>query len=192
MIIILLGPPGAGKGTQAVRLVKNRGFVQLATGDMLRQAMVNGTELGLRAKSVMDSGQLVDDEIILGMIGERLDSDECKKGVILDGFPRTIVQAEGLDEMLAGMGRKIDLVIEIQVDEGILADRIIGRAKESTEVRGDDTVEVLQSRMTVYHESTAPIIPYYEKKGKISVVDGMRPMDEVASAIDAILDSRGS
>ena len=192
MIIILLGPPGAGKGTQAVRLVKNRGFVQLATGDMLRQAIVNGTELGLRAKSVMDSGQLVDDEIILGMIGERLDSDECKKGVILDGFPRTIVQAEGLDEMLAGMGRKIDLVIEIQVDERVLADRIIGRAKESTEARGDDTVEVLQSRMTVYHESTAPIIPYYEKRGKISVVDGMRPMDEVASAIDAILDSRGS
>ena len=192
MIIILLGPPGAGKGTQAVRLEKNRGFTQLATGDMLRQAIVNGTELGLRAKSVMDSGQLVDDEIILGMIGERLDSDECKKGVILDGFPRTIVQAEGLDEMLAGMGRKIDLVIEIQVDERVLADRIIGRAKESTEVRGDDTVEVLQSRMTVYHESTAPIIPYYEKRGKISVVDGMRPMDEVASAIDAILDSRGS
>ena len=192
MIIILLGPPGAGKGTQAVRLEKNRGFTQLATGDMLRQAIVNGTELGLRAKSVMDSGQLVDDEIILGMIGERLDSDECKKGVILDGFPRTLVQAEGLDEMLAGMGRKIDLVIEIQVDERVLADRIIGRAKESTEVRGDDTVEVLQSRMAVYHESTAPIIPYYEKRGKISVVDGMRPMDEVASAIDAILDSRGS
>ena len=117
MIIILLGPPGAGKGTQAVRLEKNRGFTQLATGDMLRQAIVNGTELGLRAKSVMDSGQLVDDEIILGMIGERLNSDECKKGVILDGFPRTLVQAEGLDEMLAGMGRKIDLVIEIQVDE---------------------------------------------------------------------------
>ena len=192
MIIILLGPPGAGKGTQAVRLEKNRGFTQLATGDMLRQAIVNGTELGLRAKSVMDSGQLVDDEIILGMIGERLGSDECKKGVILDGFPRTLVQAEGLDEMLAGMGRKIDLVIEIQVDERVLADRIIGRAKESTEVRGDDTVEVLQSRMAVYHESTAPIIPYYEKRGKISVVDGMRPMDEVASAIDAILDSRGS
>ena len=192
MIIILLGPPGAGKGTQAVRLEKNRGFTQLATGDMLRQAIVNGTELGLRAKSVMDSGQLVDDEIILGMIGERLNSDECKKGVILDGFPRTLVQAEGLDEMLAGMGRKIDLVIEIRVDERVLADRIIGRAKESTEVRGDDTVEVLQSRMAVYHESTAPIIPYYEKRGKISVVDGMRPMDEVASAIDAILDSRGS
>jgi len=187
MIIILLGPPGAGKGTQATRLMDKHGFVQLSTGDMLREAIANGTELGMQAKAIMDAGNLVDDNIILGMIGERLSSGASDKGVILDGFPRTIAQAEGLDAMLAEMSLGIDHVIEMQVDEQMLADRIIKRAAESDQVRDDDTVEVLQKRLNVYHESTAPIIPYYKDKGRLSVVDGMQAIETVASAIDNII-----
>ncbi|MBL6783214.1 MAG: adenylate kinase [Alphaproteobacteria bacterium] len=187
MIIILLGPPGAGKGTQATRLMDKHGFVQLSTGDMLREAIANGTELGMQAKAIMDAGNLVDDNIILGMIGERLSSGASDKGVILDGFPRTIAQAEGLDAMLAEMSLGIDHVIEMQVDEQMLADRIVKRAAESDQVRDDDTVEVLQKRLNVYHESTAPIIPYYKDKGRLSVVDGMQAIKTVASAIDNII-----
>lgn len=187
MIIILLGPPGAGKGTQATRLMDKHGFVQLSTGDMLREAIANGTELGMQAKAIMDAGNLVDDNIILGMIGERLSSGASDKGVILDGFPRTIAQAEGLDAMLAEMSLGIDHVIEMQVDEQMLADRIVKRAAESDQVRDDDTVEVLQKRLNVYHESTAPIIPYYKDKGRLSVVDGMQAIETVASAIDNII-----
>ena len=187
MIIILLGPPGAGKGTQATRLMDKHGFVQLSTGDMLREAIANGTELGMQAKAIMDAGNLVDDNIILGMIGERLSSGASYKGVILDGFPRTIAQAEGLDAMLAEMSLGIDHVIEMQVDEQMLADRIVKRAAESDQVRDDDTVEVLQKRLNVYHESTAPIIPYYKDKGRLSVVDGMQAIKTVASAIDNII-----
>lgn len=187
MIIILLGPPGAGKGTQATRLMDKHGFVQLSTGDMLREAIANGTELGMQAKAIMDAGNLVDDNIILGMIGERLSSGASDRGVILDGFPRTIAQAEGLDAMLAEMSLGIDHVIEMQVDEQMLADRIVKRAAESDQVRDDDTVEVLQKRLNVYHESTAPIIPYYKDKGRLSVVDGMQAIETVASAIDNII-----
>lgn len=187
MIIILLGPPGAGKGTQATRLMDKHGFVQLSTGDMLREAIANGTELGMQAKAIMDAGNLVDDNIILGMIGERLSSGASDKGVILDGFPRTIAQAEGLDAMLAEMSLGIDHVIEMQVDEQMLADRIVKRAAESDQVRDDDTVEVLQKRLNVYRESTAPIIPYYKDKGRLSVVDGMQAIETVASAIDNII-----
>ena len=187
MILILLGAPGAGKGTQSARLVTQRGMVQLSTGDMLRDALAQGTELGKQAKAIMDAGKLVADDIILAMIRERLTASTGGNGVILDGFPRTIAQAEGLDKMLEEMGLHIDHVIEIGVDEKVLADRIMTRAKESDETRDDDSVEVLQKRLKVYHESTAPIIPYYQSRGKLSVVDGMQSIDAVASAIDAIL-----
>ena len=187
MILILLGAPGAGKGTQSERLVAERGLTQLSTGDMLRDALAQGTELGKQAKAIMDAGKLVADDIILAMIRERLTASTGGNGVILDGFPRTIAQAEGLDKMLEEMGLHIDHVIEIGVDENVLADRIMTRAKESDETRDDDSVEVLQKRLKVYHESTAPIIPYYQNRGKLSVVDGMQSIDAVASAIDAIL-----
>ena len=187
MILILLGAPGAGKGTQSERLVAERGLTQLSTGDMLRDALAQGTELGKQAKAIMDAGKLVADDIILAMIRERLTASTGGNGVILDGFPRTIAQAEGLDKMLEEMGLHIDHVIEIGVDENVLADRIMTRAKESDETRDDDSVEVLQKRLKVYHESTAPIIPYYQSRGKLSVVDGMQSIDAVASAIDAIL-----
>ena len=187
MILILLGAPGAGKGTQSARLVAERGLTQLSTGDMLRDALARGTELGKQAKAIMDDGKLVADDIILAMIRERLTASTGGNGVILDGFPRTIAQAEGLDKMLEEMGLHIDHVIEIGVDEKVLADRIMTRAKESDETRDDDSVEVLQKRLKVYHESTAPIIPYYQNRGKLSVVDGMQSIDAVASAIDAIL-----
>jgi adenylate kinase len=187
MILILLGPPGAGKGTQATRLMDKYGLVQLSTGDMLRDAIAKGTELGKKAKSIMDAGKLVEDSIILGMIRERLVDGNHQKGVILDGFPRTLTQAEELDAMLADMELGIDHVIEMQVDEQLLADRIVKRAAESEQVRDDDTVEVLQQRLKVYHDSTAPIIPYYRDKGALSVVDGMQTIESVASAIDDII-----
>jgi len=190
MILILFGPPGVGKGTQAARLTETRGLVQLSTGDMLREAIANGTELGRKAKSVMDAGKLVADDIIIGMIAERLSSPECANGVILDGFPRTIEQAKGLDSMLDDMGLNIYRVIEMQVDESILADRIKKRAQESDQVRDDDNVEVLKKRLKVYHENTAPIIPYYKDGGKVSVVDGMQPIEDVAAAIDKILNGQ--
>ena len=190
MILILFGPPGVGKGTQAARLTETRGLVQLSTGDMLREAIANGTELGRKAKSVMDAGKLVADDIIIGMIAERLSSPECANGVILDGFPRTIEQAKGLDSMLDDMGLNIDRAIEMQVDESILADRIKKRAQESDQVRDDDNVEVLKKRLKVYHENTAPIIPYYKDGGKVSVVDGMQPIEDVAAAIDKILNGQ--
>ena len=187
MNIILLGPPGAGKGTQAQRIVSGRGMVQLSTGDMLREAIANGTELGLKAKAIMDRGDLVADDIILGMIREKLVSPECAAGVILDGFPRTVAQAEALDIMLAELDQRIDAVIELQVDEAALIDRIENRARETGGARADDNAEVLKKRLAVYRELTAPILPYYGDRGMVQVVDGMQPIETVASRIDEIL-----
>ena len=161
MNIILLGPPGAGKGTQAKRIVDERGLVQLSTGDMLREAIANGTELGMKAKAIMDRGDLVADDIILGMIREKLESPACQAGVILDGFPRTIAQAEGLEAMLDEMGQSIACVVELKVDEKALLARIENRAREEGSGRADDNAEVLVKRLEVYHANTAPILPFY-------------------------------
>ena len=187
MNIILFGAPGAGKGTQAKRLVEARGLVQLSTGDMLRAAIDAGTELGLRAKEIMDRGDLVSDEIILGMIAERMDSPDCANGVILDGFPRTVAQAEGLDAMLEQRGLALDYVIEISVDEDALFARIENRAAETGGSRADDNAETLRKRLAVYHENTAPLLPYYDGKGLLKTVDGMNSIGEVGQAIDGIL-----
>ena len=187
MNIILFGAPGAGKGTQAKRLVEARGLVQLSTGDMLRAAIDAGTELGLRAKEIMDRGDLVSDEIILGMIAERMDSPDCANGVILDGFPRTVAQAEGLDAMLEQRGLALDHVIEISVDEDALFARIENRAAETGGSRADDNAETLRKRLAVSHENTAPLLPYYDGKGLLKTVDGMNSIDEVGQAIDGIL-----
>lgn len=214
MNLILLGPPGAGKGTQASRLVKERGLVQLSTGDMLRAAVAAQTPVGLQAKSVMESGGLVSDEIVNGILSERLDHDDARRGFILDGYPRTNVQALALDAMLADKGLALDHVIELEVDEAALTDRITGRytcAKcgegyhdrhkqprvagvcdncGSTEFkrRPDDNAETVRVRMEEYRAKTAPILPHYEPRGLVSRVDGMADMDIVAASIDAIID----
>jgi len=187
MIIILFGAPGAGKGTQAERLVSERGMVQLSTGDMLRAAIASGSELGLKAKAIMDRGDLVSDDIMVGMIAERIDQPDCQSGVILDGFPRTVAQAKALDAMLAERGSAIDHVIEIKVDEKALFARIENRAAETGGARSDDNAETLRKRLAVYHENTAPLLPYYEAKGLLRSVDGMASIDEVAGHIGTIL-----
>jgi adenylate kinase len=187
MNIILFGAPGAGKGTQAEKLVAKYGLVQLSTGDMLRAAISAGTDLGKRAKEIMDRGDLVSDDIIVGMIAARLDDKDCANGVILDGFPRTVAQAEALDEMLTSKGLSLDGVIEIRVDEAALFARIENRAAETGGARSDDNADTLRKRLTVYHENTAPLLPYYRDKGVLKSVDGMATIDEVAAQIESIL-----
>ena len=187
MNIILFGPPGAGKGTQAQRIVDRHGVVQLSTGDMLRAAIAAGSELGLRAKSLMDEGKLVPDDVIIGMIADRMNDEDCKNGVILDGFPRTIAQAKALDAMFAAGHIQLDQVIEIQVDEAALLARIENRAAEPGDARSDDTAEVLEQRLKVYHENTAPVLPYYRDKGQLNIVDGMQSIEEVAAQIESLL-----
>ena len=189
MNIILFGPPGAGKGTQAELLVQSRGMVQLSTGDMLRAAIAAGTELGLQAKEIMDAGKLVSDDIMIGMIAERMEADDCKNGVILDGFPRTVAQAQALDAMFADKGISLDSVIEIRVDENALFSRIEKRAAETGGARSDDNAEVLAARLKVYHDNTAPVLPYYEDKGQLVTIDGMQPVEEVNKQIEACLNS---
>ena len=189
MNIILFGPPGAGKGTQAELLVQSRGMVQLSTGDMLRAAIAAGTELGLQAKKIMDAGKLVSDDIMIGMIAERMEADDCKNGVILDGFPRTVAQAQALDAMFADKGISLDSVIEIRVDENALFARIEKRAAETGGARSDDNAEVLAARLKVYHDNTAPVLPYYEDKGQLVTIDGMQPVEEVNKQIEACLNS---
>ena len=189
MNIILFGPPGAGKGTQAELLVQSRGMVQLSTGDMLRAAIAAGTELGMKAKTIMDAGELVSDDIMIGMISERMDGDDCKNGVILDGFPRTVAQAEALDAMFADKGITLDKVIEIKVDEAALFARIEKRAAETGGARSDDNAEVLEARLKVYHDNTAPVLPYYQGKGQLVSIDGMQSVEEVSNQIEACLNS---
>jgi len=191
MKLILLGPPGAGKGTQAQRLVDTHGIVQLSTGDMLRAAVKAGTPVGLKAKDVMARGELVSDDIVVGIIEDRIAEPDCAKGFILDGFPRTVAQAEALDLMLAKNGLKLDAVIELKVDEGILVGRIEKRVAEMTArgepVRADDNAESLKKRLDAYRAQTAPVSDYYASKGALKMVDGMAPIDDVTKAIAAHL-----
>jgi adenylate kinase len=191
MRLILLGPPGAGKGTQAQRLVSKYGIVQLSTGDMLRAAVAAGTEVGLRAKSIMEAGQLVPDEVVVAIIADRIGQPDAKRGFVLDGFPRTVPQAEALDRLLEQRGLKLDAVIELKVDEGILVKRIENRVAEMTargeKLRSDDNPEVLKGRLAAYRAQTAPLADYYAHKGMLKTVDGMAPVDAVTAAIGGIL-----
>jgi adenylate kinase len=186
MNLILFGPPGAGKGTQAKRLVEQRRMVQLSTGDMLRAAIASGSELGLRVAGIMERGELVSDAIVIALIEERLPETEAAGGAIFDGFPRTLAQAEALDLMLKGRGRKIDLVVRLKVDDGALMQRIAGRFAESG--RPDDNPESFKVRLAAYNQQTAPLLPYYEGQGKLIEVDGMGSIEVVARAIDVALD----
>jgi adenylate kinase len=185
--LILLGPPGAGKGTQAVRLVEKHGIPQLSTGDMLRAAVAAGTPIGLQAKAVMESGGLVSDDIVIGIIRDRIEEPDAKKGFILDGFPRTVAQAEALDRMLADKGLKLDAVLELVVDQDALVHRIVKRAEDAKAagqpVRKDDDPEVFKTRLAAYNRDTAVVAPYYEKTGRLKTIDGMKPIDEVTAAM---------
>ncbi|MBO9582476.1 MAG: adenylate kinase, partial [Sphingobium sp.] len=185
MNLILFGPPGAGKGTQAKRLVEQRGMVQLSTGDMLRAAIASGSELGQKVKGVLDRGELVTDEIVIALIEERLPEAEAAGGAIFDGFPRTVAQAQALDKMLAARGQKIDSVLRLKVDEPALIERITKRFAEQG--RPDDNPEVFVTRLARYNADTAPLLPYYNEQGKLAEVDGMGTVDAVAAAIDAAL-----
>lgn len=215
MRLILLGPPGAGKGTQAQRIVEKHGIPQLSTGDMLRAAVSAGTEVGKRAKAVMDAGKLVSDDIVIAIVSERIDAPDCSNGFILDGFPRTLVQADATEAMLAGKNIDLSAVIEIRVDDEVLADRIAGRytcAKcgtgyhdenlkpkvdgvcdkcGSTEFkrRPDDNRDTVRTRLQAYYKETSPLIGYYHAKGKIQSVDGMGEIDAVTAEIEGILSS---
>nr|WP_221227390.1 adenylate kinase [Stakelama sediminis] len=212
----MLGPPGAGKGTQASRLEHDRGMVQLSTGDMLRAAVKAETPVGLKAKAVMEAGELVSDDIVSAIIGERLDQPDTEKGAIFDGYPRTAAQAESLDGLLAERGRKLDYVIELKVDEDALVDRIVGRftcancgegyhdkyklpkVKGTCDVCGghefkrrpDDNAETVRTRMAEYRAKTAPILPIYEARGLVRRVDGMAQIDTVTKEIEAVLDGK--
>ena len=196
MNLVLFGPPGAGKGTQAKILQDSRSLPQLSTGDMLRAAIAAGTELGKRCKAIMDAGDLVPDEVVVGIIAERYDQPDCARGAVFDGFPRTIPQAEALDRMLAARGKKIDLVIELKVDDAVLVGRAEQRVKETIAAgktpRPDDTPETLKNRLGVYYKNTAPLLDYYTKQGKVVTVDGMAPIADVTKAIAAIVESRGA
>ncbi len=191
MRLILLGPPGAGKGTQATRLVEKFGIPQLSTGDMLRAAVTAGTPVGQRAQAVMEAGALVSDDIVVGIVADRIVEPDARKGFILDGFPRTVAQAEALDAMLAEKGMKLDAVIELRVDHAKLVDRILRRAAEARAagqpVRKDDDPEVFKTRLAAFEKDTAAVTPYYRAGGTFHCVDGMAPIDEVSASIDDIL-----
>lgn len=214
MNLVLLGPPGGGKGTQAKRLQDKYGLVQLSTGDMLRAAVASGSPVGKAAKAVMDAGQLVSDDIVISIIDERLDQPDTRNGVIFDGFPRTVAQAEALDAMMAGKGRKLDFAIEIRVPDAPIVERITGRftcarcgagyhdkfqrpkadgvcdACGSREFsrRADDNAETVNKRLAAYHAQTAPLLPYYRAKGVYKLVDGTKDIADVTDELEAILD----
>jgi adenylate kinase len=191
MKLILLGPPGAGKGTQAARLTEKFKIPQLSTGDMLRAAVKAGTPVGLQAKAVMDAGGLVSDEIVCGIISDRIEEADASNGFILDGFPRTVAQAQALDDMLAKKGMQLDAIVELKVDENALLARIEKRAAETIAaggaVRADDNPEAFKVRLTAYREQTAPVSAYYASRGVLKTVDGMAPIDQVTAALDALL-----
>lgn len=214
MNIILLGAPGAGKGTQAKRLEATRNMVQLSTGDMLREEIVSDSELGREAKGIIDAGELVPDDLMIALISVRIDQEDVKKGFVLDGFPRTTAQAEALDRMLENKQLKLDKVVEMKVDEDAMVERVVGRficakcgagyhekfqrpktddvcdqcgGAEFTR-RTDDTAETVRARLRAYHEQTAPIFSYYRKKGLMKSVDGMAPIDEVTRLVDQVLE----
>ncbi|MCK5934760.1 Adenylate kinase [Fulvimarina manganoxydans] len=213
MRLILLGPPGAGKGTQAQRLIEKHGIPQLSTGDMLRAAVAEGTEVGKRAKAVMDAGDLVSDEIVNQIVSERIDQADCENGFILDGYPRTLNQADSVEAMLAAKGLKLDRVIEMRVDDDVLVRRVAGRFScancgtvyhdedkrpkaegvcdtcGSTEFkrRPDDNADTMRTRLRNYYKDTSPLVGYYHCKGTLRTVDGMKPIDEVTQSIEAVI-----
>ena len=215
MKILLLGPPGAGKGTQARRLMDRYGIVQLSTGDMFREKISSGDELGSKIKSIIDAGQLVPDEITVEMIADRISRDDCQNGFILDGFPRNVAQADALAKMLEDKGMVLDAVIQMEVNDDALVERIVGRftcsdcgegyhdkfkcprednecdncgAENTFTRRSDDNEETVRARLQTYHKQTAPILPYYEERGLLKTVDGMTDMDKVTDQITSVLD----
>jgi adenylate kinase len=218
MRLILLGPPGAGKGTQAQRLVEKHGIPQLSTGDMLRAAVRAETEVGKRAKAVMEAGHLVSDEIVNEIVSERIDAADCVNGFILDGYPRTLAQADALEAMLKRKGQPLDAVIELKVDDDVLVDRIAGRytcarcgtgyhdTKHPPKVAGvcdkcgshefkrraDDNAETLRTRLQAYYKDTSPLVGYYHAKGLLAGVDGMADMNQVTMAIEQVLEKRAA
>ncbi|PPD40511.1 MAG: adenylate kinase [Methylocystis sp.] len=193
MRLVLLGPPGAGKGTQAARLIARLGVPQLSTGDMLRAAVAARSPIGLEAKEIMDKGQLVSDAVVVGIIDDRTDAPDCAEGYILDGFPRTVAQAEALDAMLARKGQKLKAVIELVVDESALLDRMRKRVEETIRtggtVRADDNPETFKIRLDAYRAMTAPVSAYYKASGALRQIDGMMSIDEVTAAIDKALEA---
>jgi adenylate kinase len=195
MRLILLGPPGAGKGTQSARLMQKYDIPQLSTGDMLRAAVVAATPIGLKAKAIMDSGALVSDDVVVGIVAERIQQPDAARGFILDGFPRTVNQAQALDAMLAEKHMDLDAVIELKVDETALHERMAQRVKETEAagkpVRADDNPDAFKTRLDAYRTLTAPVSAYYAQTGQLRTIDGMAPVDEVAGAIDKVLSQGG-
>lgn len=191
MRLILLGAPGAGKGTQAARVMQKSSIPQLSTGDMLRAAVAAGTAVGLKAKAIINSGGLVPDDVVVGIVAERIQEPDAARGFILDGFPRTVAQAQALDAMLADNHIHLDAVIELKVDEIALVDRMAQRVKETEAagkpVRADDNPEAFKTRLETYRTQTAPVSAYYAESGRLSVIDGMAPVDAVSEAIDGVL-----
>ena len=187
MRLILLGPPGVGKGTQAKILIDKFGIPQLSTGDILRNAITQKTTMGLAAKEVMDRGDLVSDDIVIGIVSERLDQPDCKAGFILDGFPRTIAQADALDTLLASKSMPLDAVVWMYADRDVLVDRVLRRAQEGGQSRGDDSADVARKRLDVYREQTEPLVFYYQDKKLLRVVSGMEPIEAVTGRIMHVL-----